>query len=420
MKKKLEDYLFRSTIDKNSHIIAKYFVKSKDLLRAAKGIAIGQSIGNPDVRLDSESVEILENHLAKIMDYEENLISKNAGVIRIAYPLNNYDTKEDGVTQLMCSLMGGQMDIELIESCQLIDVDLPADFLKNFKGPKIGCDEIKKRAKVENRPLLGGIVKPKTGLSVDELKDVCIKMVQGGVDFIKEDEILSNPSCCPFEKRVEVVNDAVQNEASKMGKEVFYAPCINSDLPYLLKRLEFLVKKKINSYHLNIWAGLPTYRYLRSFDYNIAMHYQKSGDRVMTDAKNIYSVHWKVLLKLARISGADFIHAGMWGGYLSDTKEDLSEWIKILTSNSKEGFPKTIASLSCGSHPGLVDSTIKNFGNELMMSLGGSMHGHPSGTIAGARAMRQAFDCNSKNLDPKNSKEKELQEAIKKWGYKND
>ena len=245
MKKKLEDYLFRSTIDKNSHIIAKYFVKSKDLLRAAKGIAIGQSIGNPDVRLDSESVEILENHLAKIMDYEENLISKNAGVIRIAYPLNNYDTKEDGVTQLMCSLMGGQMDIELIESCQLIDVDLPADFLKNFKGPKIGCDEIKKRAKVENRPLLGGIVKPKTGLSVDELKDVCIKMVQGGVDFIKEDEILSNPSCCPFEKRVEVVNDAVQNEASKMGKEVFYAPCINSDLPYLLKRLEFLVKKMI-------------------------------------------------------------------------------------------------------------------------------------------------------------------------------
>ena len=31
-----------------------------------------------------------------------------------------------------------------------------------------------------------------------------------------------------------------------------------------------------------------------------------------------------------------------------------------------------------------------------------------------------AFDCNSKNLDPKNSKKKELQEALEKWGYKND
>ena len=44
MEKKLENYLFRSTLDKDKHIIAKYFVKSKDLLKAAKGIAIGQSI----------------------------------------------------------------------------------------------------------------------------------------------------------------------------------------------------------------------------------------------------------------------------------------------------------------------------------------------------------------------------------------
>ena len=420
MEKKLENYLFRSSINKDEHIIAKYFVKSKDLLKAAKGIAIGQSIGNPDVRLDSESIEILENHLAKIMDYQENLVSKNSGVIKIAYPLNNYNSKEDGITQLICSLMGGQMDISSIESCQLLDVDLPDEFLKNFKGPKIGADNIKKRAKAENRPLLGGIVKPKTGLSVEELKEVCIKMVKGGVDFIKEDEILGNPSCCPFEKRVEVVNDAIQNEAAKLGKEVFYAPCVNSDLPFLLKRIEFLVKKKLNSFHLNIWSGLSTFRYLRSFDYDIAMFYQKSGDRVITDTRNIFSINWKVLLKIARISGADFIHAGMWGGYLSDTKDDLSQWIKILTSNNKQGFLKTVGSLSCGSHPGLVDSTIKNFGNELMMSLGGSMHGHPFGTIAGAKGMRQAFDCNSNNEDPRNSNHKELKEALEKWGYKDD
>ena len=36
--------------------------------------------------------------------------------------------------------------------------------------------------------------------------------------------------------------------------------------------------------------------------------------------------------------------------------------------------------------------TIKNFGIDIMMSLGGSMHGHPSGTVSGAKAMRQAFD----------------------------
>ena len=290
--------------------------------------------------------------------------------------------------------MGGQMDIEVILGCRLIDVELPEIFLKNFKGPKIGMDEVKKRTNCENRPLLGGIVKPKTGLDISTLKEVCAKMVRGGVDFIKEDEILGNPSCCPFEERVKIVNDVVQNEAAKLNKEVFYAPCVNSDLPYLLHRIEFLVKNNVKAYHLNIWSGLQMYKYLLSFDFDIARHSQKREDRVLTDKNNAYSISWTVLLKLARISGADFIHAGMWGGYLSDTKNNLSEWMSILTSTHDLGFKKTVPSLSCGSHPGLVDSTVKNFGKEVMMSLGGSLHGHPRGTIAGAKAMRQAFDLN--------------------------
>ena len=211
----------------------------------------------------------------------------------------------------------------------------------------------------------------------------------------------------------------MQNEASKLNKEVFYAPCVNSDLPYLIKRIEFLVKNKMKAYHLNIWTGLQTYKYLRSFDFDIAMFYQKSGDRVITDKNNVYSISWNVLLKLARISGADFIHAGMWGGYLSDTKEDLTNWLSILTSKNDLGFKKTVPSFSCGSHPGLVQTTVKNFGIDIMMSLGGSMHGHPSGTVSGAKAMRQAFDLLFQKF-PNNSDLKEYNEAIEKWGFIDD
>ena len=190
-------------------------------------------------------------------------------------------------------------------------------------------------------------------------------------------------------------------------------------MPYLLKRIEFLVKQNLKAYHVNIWSGINMYKYLRSFDFNIAMFYQKSGDRVLTDKNNPYSISWGVLLKLARISGADFIHAGMWGGYLSDSKEDLSEWMSILTSTHKLGFNKTVPSFSCGSHPGLVDTTVKNFGKDVMMSLGGSLHGHPSGTISGAKAMRQAFELN-KNSEIDKSELTEYNEAIEKWGYISD
>ena len=311
-----DSFLFNSSLDESKYIIAKYLLKSNDMLKAAKSIAIGQSIGNPSVRLENETAALLDKHLAVILDHPENLKSKKECLVKIAFPLDNFDLVEDGITQLICALMGGQMDIQEILFCRLVDVQFPKDYLKHFLGPKIGMEEIKKKTNCIDRPLLGGIVKPKTGLDIDTLKSVCIKMVRGGVDFIKEDEILGNPQCCPFEERVKIVNDAVQNEAAKLNKEVYYAPCVNSDLPYLLKRIEFLAKNKVKAYHINIWAGLPMYKYLRSFDFDIAMHYQKSGDRVMTDPRNIFSISWNVLLKIARISGADFIHAGMWGGYL--------------------------------------------------------------------------------------------------------
>ena len=419
MQKKFDNFLFNESVDPSKYFIAKYFLKSNDMLKAAKGIAIGQSIGNPNVRLDGETTELLDSHLAIILDHPENLKRKKNGIVKIAFPIENFNLEEDGITQLTCTVMGGQMDIEEILSCRLLDLDLPEVFLKTFKGPKIGMADIKKRTKCLDRPLLGGIVKPKTGLDIHTLKQVCKNMVKGGVDFIKEDEILGNPSCCPFEERVKSVNDVVQNEAAKLSKEVFYAPCVNSDLPYLLKRVEFLAKQNIKAYHLNIWSGINMYKYLRSYDFNIAMFYQKSGDRVLTDINNAYSISWGVLLKLARISGADFIHAGMWGGYLSDTKDDLSNWLSVLTSTHILGFKKTVPSLSCGSHPGLVDSTIKNFGNNVMMSLGGSLHGHPNGTVSGAKAMRQAFDLNI-NTKLDKSKLLEYNQAIQKWGYVND
>ena len=267
MKKEFDNFLFNSTVDKKKYFIAKYFIKSNNMLKAAKGIAIGQSIGNPDVRLDNETAELLENHLSIILDHPDNLKNKKEAIVKIAFPVKNFDLEQDGITQFICALMGGQMDIEEILHCRLLDVELPEVFIENFKGPKIGMDEIKKRTNAINRPLLGGIVKPKTGLDIKTLKEVCIKMVKGGVDFIKEDEILGNPSCCPFEERVKVVNDVVQNEAAKLNKEVFYAPCVNSDLPYLLNRIEFLVENKIKAYHLNIWTGLQIYKYIRSFDF---------------------------------------------------------------------------------------------------------------------------------------------------------
>ena len=63
--------------------------------------------------------------------------------------------------------------------------------------------------------------------------------------------------------------------------------------------------------------------------------------------------------------------------------------------------------LSCGFHPGLTDWVTDKVGINYMANVGGATHGHPQGTLAGAKAMRQSLDKNYKV---------EYYQAIEKWG----
>lgn len=413
----IENYLFVNNINENENLVATYSIKSKDLVKAAKGIAVGQSIGNPEVRTERDSPEIMKNNLAKILYVRDIDTAQKKAKLAIAYPLVNFDLQEDGITQLLCILMGGQMDIDLIESCRLIDIDFPPKFLETYKGPKFGMGNIKKRAKAIDRPLLGGIVKPKTGITISQLEEIVGQMLKGGVDFIKEDEILGNPQFCRFSERVKRISYLVNNFAEKEGKEIFYAPCINSDYPYFLDRAKFASENGVKAVHLNIWAGLPAYRVIRELDLETALFFQKSGDKVITEKEHKYGIDWMVICKLLRMIGVDFAHAGMWGGYLSDTKEELKDSMNALIGGNL--YKPIVPSLSCGSHPGLVDTTVRNFGKNLMMNVGGAIHGHPLGIEAGARAMRQAFECQQigKNVFDFMKDKPELKAAIEKWGY---
>jgi ribulose 1,5-bisphosphate carboxylase large subunit-like protein len=416
----LDDYIFNKDVTTEDHIVATYHLKSPKFLAAAKAVATGQSIGNPEVRNDRESSAMLTTHLGKILDVKENLqLGEHEGIVKIGYPLANYDPEYDGLGHIMCTLMGGQMDIDIIQKCQLLDVDFPKEYLKYFKGPKFGMDHIKKEALAENRPLLGGIIKPKTGMNAKQVADSCYEMMLGGVDFIKEDEILGNPRFCDFDERIKLTAEKVKQYKEETGKQVFFITNVNAKYSQVLDRVQKAYELGAQGVHINVWNGWPeVYDAIRQLDLPIALHFQKSGDRVFTNDRHDYHISWPVVCKLARMSGADFIHAGMWGGYLSDSKEKLNAVFDALTGD-KVDYKKTIPSLSCGSHPGIVYTTTENFGKGVMMSLGGAMHGHPMGTIAGAKAMRQAFDHIDSNIEMNQymQDKPELKIAIEKWGY---
>jgi ribulose-bisphosphate carboxylase large chain len=360
----------------------RYFLRSTvSLFDAAENVAIGQSVGNPKVRNGWETPELWEKAGCRIEGDIEWMKTVKEGEVTIAFPCVNIDFVGDGISQLLCQTMGGQLDIDTIRDCHLLDLELPEEVEKKyFLGPKFGIEGIRKFTGATDKPLLGGIVKPKVGLNSATLLEVVKQLVEGGVNFIKEDEIMANPSSCPLEERVPLICNYLK------GKNVVYCFCINGDADVVLERAKYVAAQGGNGIHINFWSGLGIYKRIRELDLPLFVHYQKSGITILTDKRNPFHIEWTVVCKLAGLCGVDFIHAGMIGGYSDNGKDEMLEVLKVLHKY------RVMPALSCGMHPGLVEAIRTEIGIDWMANCGGAIHGHPQGTFAGAKAMRQSID----------------------------
>jgi ribulose-bisphosphate carboxylase large chain len=348
---------------------------------AAWNIALGQSVGNPTARSEWETPELFDNFCAKIL-FQENLHTVQQGTVVIGYPLALIDWATDGIAQLLCVMQGGQTDIASVPRCRVIDLEFdPAFVQRTFLRPKYGNRGFRSFTNTYNKPFFGGIIKPKTGITPDTLLDMTKALVEGGVNFIKEDEIMSNPSVAPLEQRVEVISKYLQ------GKPVVYCYCINSDPAHLMHRAQFVADNGGNGVHVNFWSGFGSYKSIREMDLPLYMHYQRSGVETITHPANPYGINWTVMCKLAAFCGVDTIHAGMWGGgYMAMSTEELHSVMNILHDND------VVPALSCGMKASLVQPIVDEFGVDWMANVGGSIHSDPEGTYVGTQKMRAACD----------------------------
>jgi ribulose-bisphosphate carboxylase large chain len=95
--------------------------------------------------------------------------------------------------------------------------------------------------------------------------------------------------------------------------------------------------------------------------------------------------------------------------FTKETKENLKQrWY---------GIKPIFGVASGGVYPQIVPQIIKFMGNEVVIQAGGGIHGHPKGSISGAKAMRQAVDAviKNKSLNEYSKTHKELKEALNKW-----
>ena len=61
-------------------------------------------------------------------------------------------------------------------------------------------------------------------------------LIEAGLDFIKDDELMGDPPHSPFNKRVELVMKVINEYAQKTGKKPMFAFNLSGDLDDMLKR----------------------------------------------------------------------------------------------------------------------------------------------------------------------------------------
>ncbi|MBS7611135.1 ribulose 1,5-bisphosphate carboxylase [Candidatus Bathyarchaeota archaeon] len=420
-------------IDPDRYVTCTYYITPKEglsLQGAAINLAAEQSIGTW-TKVVTMTDRVLK--LAGKVFHVEKL--NGGGLVQVAFPLDLFDL-EAGISHILSIVAGNLFGIGALKSVRLLDVNLPKQYVKMFKGPKFGIDGVRKIIGTARnpRPHLGTIIKPKVGLNPDETAKVAYEAAIGGVDFIKDDETLTSQKFNRLEERVSHVMDVLDKVKEETGRTVLYAVDVTADLNMLWKNVEAALNNGANCIMIDVLCtGYPALRMLAEDpSVKVPIHVHRCLHAAMTRNPD-HGIHMFVLAKLVRLAGGDQLHTGTAKGKMekpgSGALRPLEKFSGIVgirymndfLRSDWYGLKSVLPVASGGLHPALVPANLQLLGfPDIQLNAGGGIHGHPKGSRIGATAMLQAVEAFMKSipLEEYAKEHVELREALEYWGAK--
>ena len=371
----------------------------------------------------------LKPHIRKI---RARAFEIKGNYVKIAYPIELFEL--GSVPQLLSSFAGNIFGMKAVNNLRLEDVHFPEVLLKSFRGPQYGIDGIRKLFKIHKRPLTASVPKPKVGMTTEEHCKVADDIWRGGVDFLKDDENLTDQKFNRFENRANKcfkIRDKVEIET---GERKGYYINVTAETAEMLARAKLV--HDLGGEYLMIdvmTAGFSGFQTLREFchDHKMAMHCHRAFHSSFTRNPR-HGMSMVALAKFVRVVGGDSLHVGTVIGKLIGKKDEVLTIEREFENNIEEGYLKqpvlsqkwhnikpAFAASSGGLHPGLVPQIMHMLGNDIVIQAGGGIHGHPMGSKSGAIALRHSIDAVMNNipLTEYAKKSSELSMALEKWGY---
>jgi 2,3-diketo-5-methylthiopentyl-1-phosphate enolase len=404
-------------IDRKRHIVASYYVEDTvsgedflDHFSLVQSIVLEGSTGTWEkVEEDTEAVRAkLSGKLVGYFEIPSDPQVKKA-VIQLAFPI---DAWQNNVPMMLLSISGNCFAYS--PKMRLLDVFFPEELLAQFKGPKFGVTGIREKTGIPRRPLSLHILKPKMGMTPEQVANQVYQTALGGVDMVKDDEMTSDLYNSKFEDRLKAVLDALARAKKKTGKDVIYFVSITDEAPRIVEKAHKAVSLGANGLLIAYSAGLSALRAIAQDD-AIKVPILLHASHMIAATPRI---SWPVMAKLCRICGADLmLTPTFWSSIpMVSLEEGLrTAQVKLAPlAHIRQTWPMPCA----GVYPGLAPVLISEYGTDIVIPAGGGMLGHPMGYTAGAIAWQQAIEAVMADipLEEAAKTKKELKAALDKWG----
>jgi len=412
-------------------ITATYYIETPYAPEDAAQVLAGEQSSGTFVAVPGETEELKQRFAARVesvthLDTVDQPAIPGAparqggyhrATVKVSWSVENFGYN---LPVIISTLQGNLYEITQFTGLRLMDIEFPASFGTHYKGPAFGIDGCRELTDVKDRPLIGTIIKPSIGLSVSQTAAIVKTLAEAGIDFIKDDELLSSSANSSFDDRVDAVMQVINAQADKTGKKVMYAFNISGEIDEMLRRYEKIVNSggtcamiSINSVGL---AGVKKVSDQRQ----LPIHAHRNGWGMLT-RHPLLGIEFRAYQKLWRLAGVDQLHVN---GIQNKFWESDDSVVASIEGCLQPLFHhKTILPVvSSGQWGGQAFETWRRTQTtDLLYMAGGGIMAHPMGPVAGVLALQQAWQgaTDGLTLQQAATQYNEFGKAVEKFGTKN-
>jgi ribulose-bisphosphate carboxylase large chain len=411
-------------------LFATYLIETPLAVEKAAAVLAGEQSSGTFVAVPGETAELKQRFAARVEKItplgavsEPSLpgVRGASGTFQRAEIVVSWSVENFGfnLPVLVSTVQGNLYELSQFSGLKLMDLELPPAFAQHFRGPKFGVAGCRKLTGVENRPLIGTIIKPSIGLSPAQTAELVKTLVEAGIDFIKDDELMANPPHSPFDERVDAVMRVINAHAERTGKKVMYAFNLSDEMDAMQRHYEKIIRSEGTCAMISLNSvGLAGAKKICDLG-ALAIHGHRNGWGALNRHPWL-GIEFPAYQKLWRLAGVDQIHVN---GIANKFWESDDSVTRSIESCLQPLCGTTVLPVvSSGQWGGQAPETFRRTRTvDLLYLAGGGILAHPEGPAAGVRSLRKWWEAAVEGLTVEQAAAKypELKVSMEKFGKKN-